>query len=179
MKRIFMPGLEFDPLTSQHGIAGTMYSLQLGLINSKWAVRLLIGKETKAAGVINEHSLLEKIPTPESIVRWALRVIVIPNINPYQIRNTALILHKEAKINKDKKKLIAPIKEAKDVHLDSVPKSELKVVKPIGWVVQDKPINSTKEIRTELQGSEICICTSCRQLINYCPNCGTNFNKSC
>ncbi|GAH54384.1 unnamed protein product, partial [marine sediment metagenome] len=35
----------FEPLSSQLGIPGTSYTIQLGLINEKWAIRLLKGKK--------------------------------------------------------------------------------------------------------------------------------------
>ncbi|MFX0139950.1 MAG: hypothetical protein ACFFDN_40285 [Candidatus Hodarchaeota archaeon] len=40
-----MSEIVFKPLTNQLGIAGTNYRLQLGIINAKWAIRLLKGKK--------------------------------------------------------------------------------------------------------------------------------------
>ena len=172
-----MPGLDFDPLTGQYNIAGTSYRLQLGLINSKWAIRLLKGKETKATKVFNDGDLLEDIPTPQSIVNWTLSVIVIPDINPYQIRKTAQLLHTEAKVNKNKIKIIAPIKEANKINLDPVPNLNLKIQKQIGWVVQDDHTESTKVKKAESLGLENFTCVLCGVQIHYCPNCGTEFGK--
>lgn len=127
---------DFEPLTSQLGIAGTSYRLQLGLINEKWAARILKGKN-----VMDSH-IFENIegdrPNGNHIVGYVLGTVAIPNINPAQVMKTTQFLLKEAVVNKEKRKVVAPIEEAKGVELEKVPESELKRPKAAGWVKEDE-----------------------------------------
>jgi len=173
-----MPGLDFDPLTGQLGIAGTSYRLQLGLINGKWVVNLLKGKITIDTKIINEDDLVGDIPPPDLIVRWVLRAITIPNINPRHVKKTVLILLNQAKANKAKKKKIASIKEANEVELKSIPKSDLKIPKPTGWVAKNEPTDVINRKKAESHGLENIACNSCGYQIKYCPNCGTGINEN-
>lgn len=134
----------FEPLTSQLGIAGTSYRLQLGMINEKWASRLMKGKDTIIDSYIYDN-VDQDIPNGNHIVSWVLKTVAIPNINPHQIMKTTQFLLRQAKENKDKKKVIAPIQEIKEVQLEKVPESELKRVKAQGWVKEHIPELSERE----------------------------------
>ncbi|MBY9020917.1 MAG: GTP-binding protein [Candidatus Lokiarchaeota archaeon] len=53
-------GKSFIPLSSQLGIPGTSYRIQFGLINGKWASRLLKGKDIIDSYVYKEEDLRKK-----------------------------------------------------------------------------------------------------------------------
>lgn len=127
---------DFEPLTSQLGIAGTSYRLQLGLINEKWASRLMKGRDTIIDSYIYDN--VEGItPNGNRIVSWVLKTVAIPNINPHQIMKTTQFLLRQARENKDKKRVIIPIQEVKDAQLEKVPESELKRPRTQGWVKEE------------------------------------------
>ncbi len=134
---------DFEPLTSQLGIAGTSYRLQLGLINNKWASRLMKGK-----GVIDSYiydNIEGDMPNGNRIVGWVLKTVAIPNINPHQIMKTTQYLMRQARENKEKKKIIAPLQEAKEIELKRVPESELKRPQTQGWVKEETHELSVRE----------------------------------
>jgi len=127
---------DFEPLTSQLGIAGTSYRLQLGLINEKWASRLMKGRDSIIDSYIYDN--VEGItPNGNRIVSWVLKTVAIPNINPHQIMKTTQFLLRQARENKDKKKVIIPIQEVKEAQLEKVPESELKRPRTQGWVKEE------------------------------------------
>ncbi len=127
---------DFKPLTSQLGIAGTSYRLQLGLINEKWASRLMKGRDAIIDSYIYDN--VEGItPNGNRIVSWVLKTVAIPNINPHQIMKTTQFLLRQARENKDKKKVIIPIQEAREAQLEKVPESELKRPRTQGWVKEE------------------------------------------
>lgn len=127
---------DFEPLTSQLGIAGTSYRLQLGLINEKWASRLMKGRDAIIDSYIY-NNVEGIIPNGNRIVSWVLNTVAIPNINPHQIMKTTQFLLRQARENKDKKKVIIPIQEAKEAQLEKVPESELKRLRTQGWVKEE------------------------------------------
>lgn len=127
---------DFEPLTSQLGIAGTSYRLQLGLINEKWASRLMKGKDTIIDSYIYDN-VEGFTPNGNRIVSWVLKTVAIPNINPHQIMKTTQFLLRQARENKDKKKVIIPIQEVKEAQLEKVPESELKRPRTQGWVKEE------------------------------------------
>ena len=88
--------LNFEPLTSQLGVPGTSYRLQLGLINGKWASRLLKGKEVIDSYIFKDEDVSDDIPNQNRIVSWVLMTVAIPNINPHQIMKTTQALVKQA-----------------------------------------------------------------------------------
>lgn len=173
-----MLGLDFDPLTGQYNIAGTSYGLQLGIINNKWAISLLKGKKTIDTMICKENDLLGSIPNPDLIVRWVLGAISFLNINPLHIKKTVNILLNQAKANKEKKKNFVSIKEANNAELKPVPKSELKKPMPIGWVVEEDPIEKINTKKTESKVLSNISCISCGYKIKCCPNCGVMFGKN-
>ena len=124
----------FEPLSSQLGIAGTSYRLQLGLINEKWACRLLKGKDIIDSYVFKDEDVEGDFPNQNLIVGWCLRTVAIPNINPHQIMKTTQALVKQAVQKKEQRKVMAPVSETKEVELEKVPASELKRPKVKGWV---------------------------------------------
>ena len=117
----------FEPLSSQLGIPGTSYRVQLGLINGKFATRLLKGNSVIDSYVFKDEDISESgIPNQNLIVGWVLRTVAIPNINPHQVMKTTQALVKQAIEKKEQKKIIAPISETNKVELEKVPESELK-----------------------------------------------------
>lgn len=98
----YMSELGFEPLTSQLGIAGTSYRLQLGLINGKWACRLLKGKQVIDCYIFKDTSI-EELPNTNQIINWVLASVPFP-LNPHQIWRTTHILMRQAIENKEKKK---------------------------------------------------------------------------
>ncbi|GAH53168.1 unnamed protein product [marine sediment metagenome] len=116
----------FEPLSSQLGIPGTSYRLQLGLINEKWAVRMLKGKNILDSYVFKDEDVEGDFPNQNLIVGWVLRTVAIPNINPHQVMKTTQALTKQAVKKKAQKKEVVPLSDTKEVELDKVPESELK-----------------------------------------------------
>ncbi len=137
----------FEPLTSQLGVPGTSYRLQLGLINEKWAVRMLKGKEIIDSYVFKDEDVEGDFPNQNLIVGWVLRTVAIPNINPHQVMKTTQALTKQAVQKRAQKKEVIPLSEVKEADLDKVPESELKRPQVQGWVKQDrtKTVNEIEE----------------------------------
>ena len=127
----------FEPLTSQLGIAGTSYRLQLGLINDQWSSRILKGKNVIDSYVYKDVE--GDFPNQNRIVGWVIKTVAIPNINPHQIMKTTTALVRQAKRRKEERKVKAPISETKEVKLEKVPEKELKRPKAQGWVKEDAP----------------------------------------
>ncbi|MFW9827571.1 MAG: hypothetical protein ACFFEY_08270 [Candidatus Thorarchaeota archaeon] len=138
----------FEPLTSQLGVPGTSYRLQLGLINEKWAVRMLKGKDVMDSYVFKDEDVQGDFPNQNIIVGWVLRTVAIPNINPHQIMKTTQALVKQALKNKEEKKVKAPILETQAIELERVPDRELKKPQVQGWVKQEE-IKSEEEEEEE------------------------------
>ena len=124
----------FIPLTSELGVPGTSYRIQLGEINEKWAVRLIKGRDVIDSYVFKDEDVEGDFPNQNIIVGWVLRTVAIPNINPHQIMKTTQALVKQALKRKEERKVVAPISETKEVELEKVPESELKRPKVQGWV---------------------------------------------
>ncbi|MFW9973423.1 MAG: zinc ribbon domain-containing protein [Candidatus Odinarchaeota archaeon] len=129
-----MAEIGFVPLSSQLGVPGTSYRLQLGEINEKWAVRLLKGHDVIDSYVFKDEDVQGDFPNQNVIVGWVLRTVAIPNINPHQIMKTVQALVKQSIKNKEEKKMKPQISEAKTVELSSIPQSELKRSQVQGWV---------------------------------------------
>jgi len=127
----------FIPLTGQLGISGTSYRLQLGLINEKWAVRLLKGKDVLDSYVFRDEDSSGGFPNQNLIVGYVLRTVAIPNINPHQVMKTTQALVKQAIEKKEKRKVMAPVSETKDVELEKVPEKDLRRPKAQGWVKEE------------------------------------------
>ncbi len=143
-----MTEIGFTPLTSQLGVPGTSYRLQLGLINEKWAVRMLKGKNILDSYVFKDEDVEGGFPNQNLIVGWVLRTVAIPNINPHQVMKTTQALVKQALKKREEKKLKAPISETKEVKLEKVPESELKRPKVQGWV-KTEGTKTGKELEEE------------------------------
>ncbi|MFO7794698.1 MAG: hypothetical protein ACQERB_00815 [Promethearchaeati archaeon] len=135
----------FEPLSSQLGIPGTSYRLQLGLINEKWASRILKGNNIIDSYVYKDEDVEGGYPNQNLIVGWVLRTVAIPNINPHQVMKTTQALMKQARENKDKQKVVAPLSETKDVELEKVPEGEIKRPKASGWVKEEAPHDTSEE----------------------------------
>jgi hypothetical protein len=139
----------FIPLTSQLGIPGTSFRLQLGLINDKWASRLLKGNKVIDSYVYKDVE--GDFPNQNLIVGWVLRTVAIPNMNPHQIMKTTQALVKQAIEKKEEKKVMAPVSETKEIELEKVPENELRRPKPTGWVREGtvKSVQETEEERRQ------------------------------
>ena len=98
-----MSEIDFEPLTGLLGIGGSKYILQLGLINRKWAVRLLNSNFVLDTHIFKDEEIESDLPKQDVIISWVLRTVAIPNINPFHISRTVQTLLKQAKINKNKK----------------------------------------------------------------------------
>jgi len=138
----------FEPLSSQLGIAGTSYRIQLGLINGRWASRLLKGNNVIDSYVYKDEDVQGDYPNQNIIVGWVLRTVAIPNINPHQVMKTTQALVKQAVEKKEQKKVMAPISETKGVELEKVPESQLKRPKTTGWV-KEEGIKTLQELEEE------------------------------
>ena len=138
----------FIPLSSELGISGTSYRIQLGLINGKWASRLLKGKNIIDSYVYKDEDTSGGFPNQNLIVGWVLRTIAIPNINPHQVMKTTQALVKQAIKRKEERKAMVPMSDAKDVQLDKVPEDELKRSKVQGWV-KNEDTKSQQELEEE------------------------------
>ena len=138
----------FIPLTGELGISGTSYRIQLGLINEKWASRLLKGKGVLDSYVYKDEDTSGGFPNQNLIVGWVLRTVAIPNINPHQVMKTTQALVKQAIKRKEERKAMVPISDAKDVELDKVPEDELKRPKVQGWV-KNEDTKSQQELEEE------------------------------
>jgi hypothetical protein len=142
----------FEPLSSQLGIAGTSYRIQLGLINGRWASRLLKGNNVIDSYVYKDEDVQGGYPNQNIIVGWVLRTVAIPNINPHQVMKTTQALVKQAIDKKEQKKVMAPISETKEVELEKVPESQLKRLQTTGWVKEEgmKSIQELEEDKREV-----------------------------
>lgn len=138
----------FIPLTGQLGIPGTSYRLQLGLINDKWAVRLLRGKDVLDSHVFKDEDSSGGFPNQNLIVGYVLRTVAIPNINPHQVMKTTQALVKQALAKREQRKVVAPVSETKDVELEKVPESELRRPKAKGWV-KEEGMKSAQDLEEE------------------------------
>jgi phosphatidate phosphatase PAH1 len=138
----------FEPLSSQLGIAGTSYRIQLGLINDKWASRLLKGNSVIDSYIYKDEDVESGFPNQNLIVGWVIRTVAIPNINPHQIMKTTQALVKQAIEQKSQKKVKAPLSETQKVELEKVPESELKRPKSTGWV-KEEGMKSVQEMEDE------------------------------
>ncbi|MFX0010352.1 MAG: zinc ribbon domain-containing protein [Candidatus Hermodarchaeota archaeon] len=128
----------FEPLTSQLGIPGTSYRIQLGLINGKWASRLLKGQDVIDSYIYKDEDLGDTgFPNQNLIVGWVIRTVAIPNINPHQIMKTTQALVKQALEKKDQRKASVPLSETKKVELEKVPDAAIKRSQPVGWVKEE------------------------------------------
>jgi len=128
----------FEPLSGQLGISGTSYRVQLGLINEKWAARILKGKDILDSYIFKDEDITDGGgPNQNIVVGYVLRTVQLPNINPYGVMRTVQALVKQSLEKKDQKKFVATVAEAKSVELEKVPEEELKRSKVVGWVKED------------------------------------------
>ena len=141
----------FEPLTSQLGISGTSHRLQLGLINGKWASRILKGKNIIDSNVFKDEDVRKdqegnERPNQNLIVGWVLKTVAIPNINPHQIMKTTQALVNQAVKNKKKQKVKMAVSDSKEVELEKVPDSEIRRPKAQGWVKEEGEKTKDEEL---------------------------------
>jgi hypothetical protein len=168
-----MSGVDFEPFTGQLGIAGSSYRLQIGLINEKWAVRLLKSKIIIEIFICKENFIKDETPNQDMIVGWVLRTVIIPNMNSWQIKRTVQNLMKQLEKNKGRRRVIASIKDIKEVELEKVPKSESR--KPIiqGWETIPQSSDSVKVKKVVNEVLDKYTCFTCGFQMSYCTKCGT------
>lgn len=87
----------FVPLSSQLGVSGTSYRIQLGKIDAAWAARILKGNDVVASTSFPELN-------GNLVVGFVMRETAIPNLNPYQIMKTVQFLTREAQTNEQRMK---------------------------------------------------------------------------
>jgi hypothetical protein len=125
----------FIPLSSQLGVSGTSYRLQLGKVGDKWATRILKGKDVVASTTLEELN-------GNMVVGFVMRETAIPNLNPYSIMKTVQFLTREAKSNEEnmkKKGIPAPQGEPTPA---SPPKPSEATSAPV-----DKEMMSDEDVR--------------------------------
>jgi hypothetical protein len=150
---------DFEPITGQLGISGTSYGIQFGVINGKWAIRLLRGKGVIDCNIFHNETD-EELPNRERIIAWILNAIPM-NVNSYQVQITVGFLIKQTQNNREKKKVLMSLRDAEEIELKGVPEVELKKSIIHGWVMENKFIK---------------FCPYCGFRITNCPNCGKRFN---
>lgn len=138
----------FIPLTSELGIPGTSYRIQLGMINEKWASRLLKGRNAIGSYVYKDEDVQGGFPNQNLIVGWVLRTVAIPNINPHQVMKTTQALVKQALKKKEERKVVAPLSETKEVKLEKVPENEIRRPQVQGWV-KTESVKTSEELEEE------------------------------
>ena len=84
----------YIPMTSEMGIMGTSYRLQLGSMNDYVVSILLKGKEIIAFKSFKNMKITDTI-NQNLITAWVLQVISIPLINTHQIARTVQVLTKQ------------------------------------------------------------------------------------
>jgi hypothetical protein len=83
-----MDDKEFEPIGRKIGLAGTPYSIQIGTINGKLAIRLLKGKEPIKDYIFKDEEIKEGYPHPNAIFGWAFGTVSFPDMNPYGVKKT-------------------------------------------------------------------------------------------
>ena len=84
---------DFIPFSSQLGIAGSSYMLQMGKVNGIWAIRLIKGSDVLDSKIFKEDP---DMPNANRLTGWVLSVLQIPNINTYQIQKTIGFIRQQA-----------------------------------------------------------------------------------
>ena len=125
----------FIPLSSQLGIAGTSYRLQMGKIGNSWAARLMKGNDEVASTTLSELN-------GNLVIGFVIRETAIPNLNPYQISKTVEFIFKEAKANEGRMKqggIPAPGPEVKARAQASEAKAQARAPARAATPVASKP----------------------------------------
>lgn len=172
-----MPEIGFEPRTGQLRIPGTSYSIQIGKINGKWAIRLMKGTTVVDVLIYKDDDLEGDFPSQDVVTNWVLRTVVIPNINPHQIKKTVQFLLGQAIENKDLKRIKVPVKEAMEKKLKEVPASQLKDIKNYGWVKEKELSESNNVLKKESESIKFYKCQCCDFEIIHCPKCGKKLMK--
>jgi len=168
-----MSEIHFEPLTNQFRIFGTNYSLQLGLINRKWAVQLLKRKEAincKIFKDFNEDDFL----LSNNIVKWVLSAVPI-QFNSRQVVKIVQYLLRQALENKKKRKLRVPMREFKNQKSTILLDSDLGSLQSHNVTYESNSSYSIHKTETEGKIIEKYTCPFCGFRIKSCPNCGIRF----
>jgi hypothetical protein len=127
---------DFVPMTPQLGIAGSSYQLQLGRVSEYWAIRLVKGRDVLDSKVFKDEDN-DDIPNANHLTGWVLSVLVLPNVNTYQIQKTIGFIRQKAIANFEEQKLkkkSAGKSESRDVVLEKTPEAAIKRPQSTGWV---------------------------------------------
>ncbi|MHA1368411.1 MAG: hypothetical protein ACTSWN_11945 [Promethearchaeota archaeon] len=125
---------KFIPLTSQLGVAGTSYMIQLGKVGNQFAARIIRGKDIISSLTIDELN-------GNVIVGFVMRETAIPNLNPYQIMKTVQFLTREAKRN------IESMKKKGGIPAPSPSVAPAVESKPVTAAGVDRDLMSEEDIR--------------------------------
>lgn len=143
----------FQPLTSQLGIAGSSYQLQMGRVNDFWAVRLIKGTNVLASNVFKDNPDPKEPPLGNHITGWILSVLAIPNLNTYQIQKTVGFIRQKAIRTWEEQQLLkksAGKSEMTEVKLEHIAENvQIKRPQTQGWVKEEKA-QEIQEIDPEL-----------------------------
>ena len=75
---------KFFPLSSQFGIPGVSYRIQLGTVNGKWTLILLKGRDV----ITSQTYEGSEFPNRNELINWIISSISNPNFDSYHIKKT-------------------------------------------------------------------------------------------
>lgn len=129
---------DFIPFSSQLGIAGSSYMLQMGKVNGIWAIRLIKGSDVLDSKIFKED---QDMPNANRLTGWVLSVLQIPNINTYQIQKTIGFIRQQALRTSEEQTLKRKEQgkaESSSAKLEAPPEGEVHRTKAAGWVKEEK-----------------------------------------
>ncbi len=131
----------FEPYSPALGISGSSYQLQLGKVNTYWAIRLVKGSDVLASKVYNDIPNPEEMPLINSLTGWIISVLAVPNLNTYQIQKTVGFIRQKAMETFEEQKRIkagAGKSERTEFKLEKPPEEAiLKRPQATGWVKEE------------------------------------------
>lgn len=80
MKKIVNQNLV--PMSSQFGLPGVSYQIQLGTVNGKWTLNLLKGRDIIASQTYEGS----EFPNRNELISWIISSISNPNFDSYHIK---------------------------------------------------------------------------------------------
>ena len=91
----------FVPMSSQFGLPGVSYQIQLGTVNGKWTLNLLKGHDV----IISQAYKGSEFPNRNELISWIKSFISNPNFNSNHIEKTVERMVDEAINKKSLKKI--------------------------------------------------------------------------